>query len=348
MNSFIRLFFKLVLYGLTVYGGAAVAQPAPTVLFVASERLTDLSLGYQHFPQVARLGFGSAARPWHAWYGGSVEMRPLVYLPGYKAGQAVSPQAQMLIGNRFNGKTWGSAFAALASFDHDSNGIVEGQELRDLYVWVDFAGDGTIAQREDALRRAEVYYSGFDLRGGPKAHTGHAREGKVLPFSVLVPYASRAHLLELEVGASFAKRYQGFLPRAQRNGGLATDTALADSPFNGWWRWKVTNADEWKDRTRPWGPELGGQLLLAASKGRMEGAVRTLGPYEDHINIPLEGTWRDQSAQWTSVSPLGLTRSEVRLESLHGHPLLRGRSWSNRNGKVREWTWEARFDKPLD
>jgi hypothetical protein len=348
MRSTLQLFFKLVLCALALSGAMAQAQPAPTVLFVASERLTDLSLGYRHFPQVARLGFGSPAKPWHAWYGGSVEMRPLVYLPGHKTGQAVRPQADMLIGNRFKGQPWSSAFAALATLDSDRNGIIEGQEMRDLYVWVDFAGDGTLAAREDALRRAEVYYSGFDLRAGPKAQSGHAREGRLLSFAVMVPYASRAHLLELDVGTSYAKRYQGFLPGAHRQGGPATDTPLADSPFNGWWRWTVTNDADWKDRTRPWGPELGGQLLLAAGKDGVEGVVRTLGPNDDHINIPLEGTWRNQTAQWTSVSPLGLTHSKVRLESLHGYPILRGKSWSNRNGKVREWTWEARFDKALD
>ena len=43
-----------------------------------------------------------------------------------------------------------------------------------------------------------------------------------------------------------------------------------------------------------------------------------------------------------------LARSEVRLESLYGRPVLRARTWSNRNGKLREWTWEARHDGPIE
>lgn len=340
-----RLLLTLILAVLSMWASGLRAQPGATVIFIASERLTDLALGYLHFPQVARLGFGTALKPWHAWYGGGVGMRPLVHMPGYEPGQPVRLRSPMLIGNRFNGKSWGDAFAALASFDRDGNGIVEGQEMRDLYVWVDFDGDGTIANREDALRPASFYYSGFDLRAGAKTKAGHAREGQLMAFSVLVPYASRIHLLELDVSASYAARHQGFLPPAAA---AASDMTDARNRFNGHWRWTVTNADQWKDATRPWGKEAGGQLMLVAGKSRIQGVVRFMGPHADLINLPLEGNWRDGSAQWTSVSPLGLTRSEVRLESLYGYPVLRGRSWSNRNGKVSEWTWEARYDQALD
>jgi hypothetical protein len=340
-----RLLLRLILASLVFGCGQARAQLGASVLHIAGERLTDLALGYPQHAQVARLGFVTSQKPWHTWFAG-VDMRPLVHLPGYQAGQPVRMQSSMLIGNRFQGKTWSDAFAALASFDSDSNGIVEGGELRDLYVWVDFAGDGTVAQREDALRPASYYYTAFDLRAGAKTKAGHARTGRIAAFSVLVPYATRIHLLELDVSASYATRLQGALlnTAAGRSG-----ETIVTSPLNGRWHWTITNADQWKDATRPWGKEAGGQLILAALKtGRIEGVVQYVGPHADLIKLPLEGHWQDGRAQWTSVSPLGLTRSEARLESLFGHPVLRARSWSNRNGKVQEWTWEARYDQPLD
>jgi hypothetical protein len=340
-----RLLFKLILVALALCASGVRAQPGATVLYIATERLTDLALGYQHILNFVRLGFGTAAKPWHAWYGGGVEMLTLVHMPGYKAGAPVSLRSTMLIGNRFDGKSWDSAFAALASFDRDGNGIVEGQEMRDLYVWVDFEGDGTLANRPDALRPASLYYSGFDLRAGTKTKTGHARQGRIQAFAVIVPYASRIHLLELDVSASYASRREAYLSHAAPGASGAPD---AGNPLNGKWRWKVTDADQWKDATRPWGQEAGGQLLLSVSKNRIHGVVQYTGPHEDRINLPLQGTWHDGSARWTSVSPLGLTRSEVRLDSLYGYPILRARSWSNRNGKLREWAWEARYDKPLD
>jgi hypothetical protein len=340
-----RRLFTLILFGLLLSGAGVRAQPGSTVLFIATERLTDLVLGYPHIPNVARLGFGREARPWHAWFGGGVEMRPLVFMPDYRTGAKVRLQSTMLIGNRFSGKAWENAFAALSSFDRDGNGIVEGGELSDLYVWVDFDGDGTLDNREDSLRPAAFYYTAFDLRGGSKVRVGHARQGRIAAFSVLVPYASRIHLLELDVSASYASRHQAFLPPVTPAESGAPE---ADNPLTGQWRWKVTDAGQWKDATRPWGDEAGGQLMLAVHRNRIRGVVRTVGPHGDLINLPLEGTWRDGNAAWTSVSPLGLTRSEVRLESLYGYPVLRARSWSNRNGKVREWTWEARYDKPLD
>lgn len=340
-----RGWLVLLLWALALAAAPVRAEPGATVVFIASERLTDLTLGYRHFAQVARLGFGTPQKPWHAWFGGGTDVRPLVHLPSYQPGQSVRLQAPMLLGNRFNGKPWDSGFAALASFDLDGNGIVEGRELNDLYVWVDFDGDGTLAPREDALRPASFYYTAFDLRAGAKPAKGQARDARMLAFSVLVPYATRIHLLELDVSDSFATRHEGYLPRSAAGSRGAPD---ASHPLTGWWRWRVTNAEQWIDRTRPWGAEAGGELMLAVQQNRVQGVLRFVGPHEDRINLPLDGSWHNGKAQWTSVSPLGLTRSEVRLESLYGRPVLRARAFSNRNGKVQEWTWEARYEKPLD
>ena len=96
------------------------------------------------------------------------------------------------------------------------------------------------------------------------------------------------------------------------------------------------------------GKEAAGQLLLSANGERIHGLVQMVGPYNDRINLPLEGMVRGTAAQWVSSSPMGLTRSEVRLEQVFGRPVLRGTAWSNRNGKLREWTWEATYEKPLE
>lgn len=342
----LRQILLLIICSVMLMCGANVrAQQTPTVLVVATERLSDLVLGYEHFQQVARLGFGSADKPWHTWYGGSAELQSLVYLPGYRPGAPVRPTASMVIGNRFDNKTWSDAFAALASFDRDGNGIVEGPEMRDLWIWVDFNGNGELADRDDSLRPASFYYGGFDLRSAAVTRTGHARQGRIRPFSVMVPYGSRIHLLELGVGQSWPTRIQGHLPALAARVGEKPDAA---HPLAGRWRWKITNEAQWTDATRPWGPEAAGELLLTVRPDGLHGMVQYTGPHGDRINLPLKGSWRDGRAQWTSVSPLGLTRSEVRLETLYGRPVLRARAWSNRNGKISEWTWEARHDGPLE
>lgn len=323
----------------------AAGPAAPTVLVVAGERLTDLVLGYDGARQVARLGFGTAEQPWHAWYGGSPELQTLVHLPGYVAGHPVRPQATSLIGNRFAGKAWPDAFAALAAFDTDGNGIVEGAEMRELWIWVDFDGRGEMADREDALRPAAYYYGGFDLRPAATLRQGHARQARVRAFAAIRPYASRIHLLELEVGSRWATRLEAHLPAGTTP--LVASSATG-SPLAGRWHWKITNDADWKDATRPWGAEAGGQLLLTVAEGRVQGVVQYTGPYGDRINLPLAGRWDGARGEWTSRSPLGLARSEVRLESLYGRPVLRARTWSNRNGKLREWTWEARHDGPIE
>ncbi|MFN9448598.1 MAG: hypothetical protein ACK58U_02905 [Rubrivivax sp.] len=325
-------------------GPAAAAQPGATVLYIATERLTDIVLGYRYLPHMARLGFGSPTQPWHPWFGGA-EVQALVHLPSPPASPSWRPEAAQIIGNRFKGQRWPSALAALASFDADGNGLVEGPELRELYVWLDINGDGTVAPRDDALRPAARQYHGFDLRAGAKPRRGPALDAQIVPFSVMVPFGTRIHLLELPITGQHASPLQGYL--AQLDGlpaALPSFVPEPAHPLSGRWRWKITDAERWKDATRPWGQDAGGQLFLAVSQGRIRGLVKTTGPHHDHIQLPLEGVWRDGRAHWRTVSPLGLTRSDVRLESVFGQPVLRGRSFTNRDGKVREWHWEARLE----
>jgi hypothetical protein len=335
---------------------AAPAAPAtpPTVLHVTTERLTDIVFGYRYQPTLSNVGFGSAAQPWHTWYSGA-EVRPLLHLPGGPAsltpGVPLRPKPEQLIGNRFRGQAWPSGFSALASFDADGNGIVEGRELRELYIWIDIDGSGTISTRDDALRPASFYYQGFDLRQAPVLRRGAARDGHLLRFSVLVPYTSRINLLELPITERYATPLDGLLASfSLQPPGTAPDAFTPETghPLAGRWRWTITNTAQWTDASRPWGPEAGGELFLAVSQGRVRGLVRTVSGQHDRVNLPLQGQVREGRAQWTSVSPLGLTRSEVRLETLNGHPILRGRAFSTRNGRVSEWTWEARREPSSD
>ncbi len=122
----------------------------------------------------------------------------------------------------------------------------------------------------------------------------------------------------------------------------------ARNPFTGFWRWTISNANQWKDATRPWGKEAAGQLLLAAGGNQIHALVQYVGPYSDRINLPLEGAVNGATAQWVSSSPMGLTRSELRLEQVFGRPVLRGTAWSSRNGKVSVWNWEATYEKAID
>ncbi|WP_089721662.1 hypothetical protein [Candidatus Entotheonella palauensis] len=127
----------------------------PSVLYVASERHTSLALNYAYFPQFARLGFGAPDTPWHPWFG-SRELLALLYLPGYEMGQAFERSPRTMIGSRFDGKVWKSGFEALRQFDTDQNGVVEADELNDLYVWQDMNSSGTFdvgigQKRQDAL-----------------------------------------------------------------------------------------------------------------------------------------------------------------------------------------------------
>jgi hypothetical protein len=327
---------------------AARAQTGATVLYIATERLTDIVLGYRHLPHMARLGFGSPSQPWHPWFGGA-EVQALVHLPSPPTSGSWRPDASQIIGNRFKGQRWPSGLAALASFDADGNGVVEGPELRDLYVWLDIDGNGTVAPREDALRPAARQYHGFDLRAGARPRRGAALEAQIVPFSVMVPFGTRIHLLDLPIRGQYASPLQGYLARFDA-GSVPTPAFVPEPahPLSGHWRWTITDAGRWTDATRPWGKEAGGHLTLAVSQGRIRGLVKTLGPHHDHIQLPLEGAWRQGRAHWQTVSPLGLTRSDVRLESFFGQPVLRGRSATNRDGKVREWNWEARLETRLE
>lgn len=337
------LYTLTTLLMLTCAPGAR-AQAEHTVLSVATERLTALALNYQYYPQFARLGFGTPAEPWHPWFG-ALDMRALIYLPDYEPGVELEISPGMLLGTAFRGQHWKSAFDALASLDADGNSIVEGDEMRDLYLWVDFNSSGTLAIREDALLSAHRMFAGFDLRTAAEVVNGYARSGRLAPFSVLRRQGSRRHLLELSISGTFPSRDRAYLSYASVPNDAALDT---ESAFNGRWQWKVTNIDQWQDDTRPWGEEPSGQLLLAVTGKRISGVVQYVTSNSDHINLPLEGIVRGDEAEWTSVSPLGLTRSEVRLGGMFGRPVLSGRAWSNRNGKAREWTWEAIYEKQID
>lgn len=324
---------------------AAVATAAPTVLYVATERLTDLVLGHHALPHPARLGFAPADRPWHAWYGGA-EVQALLHLPKPWPAGPLQPRAEQIIGNRFRGQIWPSGLAALASFDTDRNGVVEGEELRDLYVWFDLEASGQVADRADALRPAAQHYHGFLVGQTAQLRQGPARAAQLSPFAVMVPFGSRIHLLDLPITGAHGSPLQARLALVHGDAAVAGWTPDADHPLHGQWRWLVRNTQDWTDKTRPWGDEAGGQLILSVSQGQIRGVVKMLGPYNDQIQLPLSGHWREGRAEWRSVSPLGLTRSVAWLDQRHGHPLLRGRAISNRNGKVREWTWEARLEDP--
>ena len=334
----------ILLISLLLFNAGARAQSDASVIYISNERLTALALGHPHFPQFARVGFGTAGKPWHAWFGGT-EMSTIAYLPSYTLGTKVDIDAKALLGNTFKGQRWDNAYAALASFDTDGNGVVEGDELRDLYMWVDFNGDGTLATREDALVSLRKRFAAIDLRTAAKPFEGTARTGRLAAFSVIERRGGRRHLLELKLGETFSSRDRAYLSYTALGAGTAPDTR---NPFTGYWRWSITNADQWKDATRPWGKDAAGHLLLAVSGNRINGLVQQVGPYNDRINLPLEGTVNGATAQWVSSSPMGLTRSEIKLQQVFGRPVLRGTAWSNRNGKVSVWTWEATYEKAID
>lgn len=333
----------LVLLTLSWVAGAR-AQPADTVLFVGSERLTALALHQPHFAGFARLGFGTAAEPWHPWFG-AAEMQAMLHLPGYEPGADVDLAPGMFVGTRFQGRQWKNAFGALASFDTDGNGIVEGEEMQDLYLWADFESSGSLATRVDALRSAREWYAGFDLRDEATVVEGNARTGRLAAFSGLRRRDYRSHLLELTIRGAFPTRDRAVLAHASLPADAPLGTANA---LSGQWRWKPGNIQEWQDDTKPWGDDPGGTLLLAVTGTRISGVVQYEGSHGDHINLPLEGVVRAEQAEWTSSSPLGLTRSTVRLEHVFGRPVLQGRAFSNRNGKVREWTWSATYERQID
>ncbi len=329
---------------LLLFASLAGAEPDAHVLHVASERQTSLALHYPYFPQFARVGFGTAERPWHPWFG-TPELRVLVHVPGFEPGDDVRIRPEMILGTGFGGRRWESGTEALRSFDTDGNGIVERDEMRDLYVWIDFTSSGTLAPRSDALLPTAKDYAGFDLRQSPRGVEGDAVAGRLTPFSVMKKRGTRSHLLELPIQGAFATRDRAYLSFAKLDADARLDTA---HPLSGEWEWKIKNAAAWEDGFRPWGDEAGGRLLLAVQGDTVRGLVRYEGPHRDVINLPLRGTIEGNAVRWTSVSPLGLTRSDVELVNEFGHRVLRGRAHSSRNGRVRTWSWEALHVEPLE
>ncbi|PON14945.1 hypothetical protein C2W62_26400 [Candidatus Entotheonella serta] len=237
-----------------------------------------------------------------------------------------------VIGSRFAGKVWESGFEALRQFDADQNGVVEADELNDLYVWRDADSSGTFEAvvrtgRKDEIIACRERFAGFDLRTAAVRKSGYAREGLLAPFAVFRSHRSRIHLLEFAIRGSFTDRFRGYLSYA------GTQQVDPDHRFSGEWRWEM-NAQR-------------GRLLLAASGREIRGIVQYEGRHADIINLPLEGVVTDGQAEWQSVSPLGLTRSVVRLSQEFGQTVLHGQAWSTRNGKLQKGSWKAYYAKPL-
>lgn len=312
----------------------ANATSLPTVLHIASERHTSLALNYSHFPQFVRLGYGTPSAPWHPWFG-TQEIRTLLYLPDYRPDQPIVIDPSMIVGSRFAGKTWTNGFEALRSFDTDHNGLVERNELNHLYVWIDGNSDGTITKNQNWLSPSRQRYAGFDLRQPSKPKRGYARQGLLAPYSVIGKKTARIHLLELEISDSFASEHLGYLSFASSQ---HINTAHT---FSGEWHWAITNANAWGNSLKSWQGQSSGRLLLAVQGQTLIGMVQYRGAHSDRINLPLTGLTDGHQAEWTSISPLGLTRSQVTLTNEAGQLVLQGDAWSNRNGKIQQWTWKA-------
>lgn len=321
-------------------GVAEEKRSLPTVLHIATERHTSLALNYAYFPQMAQLGFGTISEPWHPWFG-TQELRVLLHLPGYKSGQAVDVSPSIVIGSRFGGKEWASGFDALRSFDADQNGVVERDELNDLYVWVDAESTGSMLAGKGQLAPCRLHYSSFDLRKAPVLNQGYARAGWNLPFAVIKRQSSSKHLLELSIKGAFASQARGYLSYAA---GSTYDSAHR---LSGEWTWHITNINEWTDAEKTWGKTASGRLILAVDGETVRGVVQYVARHADRINLPLQGRLVGERAEWTSVSPMGLTHSAVRFSRELDTPVLLGTAWSNRNGKVQRWTWKAYYDKSV-
>ncbi len=323
-------------------------MPPATVLHVASERHTSLALNYAYFPQFARVGFGIPESPWHPWYA-SRELRVILHLPDYRAGQVIDVNPAMIIGSRFGGKTWSSGFEALRSFDMDQNGIVEREELQDLYLWRDVNSDGVLTpvSHEDApwtLVPVATHHAGFDLRQTAQIKSGYARQGRLTPYAMVMRHKTRIHLLDLPIHGHFPARDLGYLSYAGEGAESPYDT---HHDWSGTWQWRIDDETAWPSGYQPWEGPLGGQLLLAVQGNTVRGVVQYTGRHGDRINLPLQGRVEGQTATWTSISPMGLTRSEVTFSRELGRRVLRGEAWSNRNGNLQRWQWKAFYVEHL-
>jgi hypothetical protein len=322
-------------------GGGEAQLSLPTVLHIATERHTSLALNYAYFPQFARWGFGTASKPWHPWFG-TQELRVLLYLPDYQHGQAVAPSPSMIIGSRFGGKRWESGFDALRSFDTDQNGVVERDELNGLYVWVDSESTGELVAGRGEFFPCREQYTGFDLRRAAVMNRGYARSARQMTFAVLKRQSSSKHLLDLAIEGAFESEARGYLSYA------SVSIYNPNHQLSGEWKWQITDHSAWTDPYTSWRDTASGRLILAVDGEQIHGVVQYVGHHADRINLPLAGQLSESQAEWTSVSPMGLTHSSVTLDREFATPVLRGTAWSNRNGKVQRWTWKAYYDKKIN
>ena len=78
------------------------------------------------------------AGKWFVWRGSG--LTPLVVWDPAKKGVIIS--AEQLFGTHTWGKEWKHGYEPLSSLDKDTNGWLEGEELKDLALWFDFNQDG--------------------------------------------------------------------------------------------------------------------------------------------------------------------------------------------------------------
>ncbi len=195
---------------------------------------------------------------------------------------------------------------------------MERGELRDLYLWRDDDGDGIVATDGFAdVQRTLVPFAkghaGFDLRRDAQIKAGYARKGRLALRAVIMRGKARVHLLDLPIQERFSQRYLGYLSYAgmpAATSSATTEPSHTNPPWSGSWKWHISNASDWESEYQPWRDDLDGRLLLAVHGQTVRGVVQYVGRHGDLINLPLRGRTDGHVAQWTSVSPLGLTRSE--------------------------------------
>jgi len=248
----------------------------------------------------------------------------------------------MIIGSRFGGKLWKSGFDALRSFDTDQNGVVERDELNSLYVWADSESTGELVAGRGEFFPCREQYAGFDLRRDAVMNRGYARSAWQMSFAVLKRQSSSKHLLDLAIEGAFESEARGYLSYA------SVSTYDPKHQLSGEWKWQITDHSAWADPYTSWRDTASGRLILAVDGVRIHGVVQYVGLYADRINLPLAGQLSESQAEWTSVSPMGLTHSSVTLDREFATPVLRGTAWSNRNGKAQRWTWKAYYEKRIE